>query len=84
MKQKITIKWNKKSGEWTATYPESQDRSWRIASGALLNMLADEDKFLSTVKDWAYPNLYQYLIAWGFDPATFRITVERIKGEERF
>jgi hypothetical protein len=67
-KEKVTVKWSKREGDWVSHYPECENRNARILGNNFFTMIQEFEK-------WKGESLRQVLINGGFDPDTFTISV---------
>jgi hypothetical protein len=67
-KEKVTVKWSKREGDWVSHYPEWENRNARILGNNFFTMIQEFEK-------WKGESLRQVLINGGFDPDTFTISV---------
>lgn len=77
-KEKVIVKWSTTEKDWVSKYPEWKNKNARITGNAFFSMIRKFEEFMSS--DWegkptGFKNLRQYLSDGGFDPDTFKISV---------
>lgn len=82
MSAKVTVKWSKKENDWRSKYPDWQNRNARIIGNSFFTMIQKFEELMR--KDWegkptGFTTLRDYLSNAGFDPDSFRISVNAPK-----
>jgi len=80
--KKVTLRWSKKENDWICEWPEWENRSAKAIAGGFFDMIQKFEEFMS--KDFegrptGFVTFREYLLSGGFDPDTFKITVEAKK-----
>ncbi len=70
MKQQVKLRWSKKERDWWCSYP---DTAGKTLSHILFDMLRTKGRRVDWEKD-----LWALLEERGYDPTTFRITVDKL------